>query len=109
MKTKDEIVELPRSLDLKSYKTQPKYTVLNDTVLVKRCDIADDAASDIAKNAFEVTSTLSNKGLVIAVDPADPVLKVGDTVLFSEHAANDVELDGEKFLLLNRKQVYLKL
>jgi len=76
-------------------------------VLVKR--VVEEATSEIEKNAMEVAGVLSNKGEIISVDPNDPQLKVGDIVLFSQHAANDVELDKGKFLLLNRKQIYLKL
>jgi hypothetical protein len=45
--------------------------------------------------------------LVVAVSPQDPDIQVGDTVLFSPHAANDITLDGMEYLLLNRRQVYL--
>ena len=84
-----------------------KYEVLNDMVLVLR--VTDVATSEIEKNALDVSGVLSNKGEVVAVDPNDPQLHVGDIVLFSQHAANDIELDKEKFILLNRKQIYLKL
>ena len=84
-----------------------KYEVLNDMVLVRR--VKEEGISEIEKNALDVSGVLSNKGEVVAVDRKDPQLHVGDIVLFSQHAANDVELDKEKFLLLNRKQIYLKL
>lgn len=86
-----------------------KVETLNDMVLVKRLDVEQEKfeGTDIVKP--DIAKQLSNKGEIIAVDPNDPQLKVGDVVLFSEHAANDVDLGGESFLLLQRKQVYLRL
>lgn len=85
------------------------YVMLNDTVLVKRVD--DEFRSEVERNAASVTSIQSNKGLVVNIDLESTIIRVaiGDKVLFSEHAANDVTLDGIKYLLLDPRQIYLKL
>jgi co-chaperonin GroES (HSP10) len=79
------------------------YRVINDMVLVRRIE----AASDSAIVTPDIAQTLSNKGKVLAVSPQDPDIRVGDIVLFSPHAANDITLDGRDYLLLNRRQIYL--
>ena len=35
-------------------------------------------------------------------------MKVGDVVFFPEGAANKIEVDGEKYLVLNESDVYAK-
>jgi len=79
------------------------YRVINEMVLVRR--IEETASSTI--ETPDIAKVPSSKGLVVAVSPQDPDIQVGDTVLFSPHAANDITLDGTEYLLLNRRQVYL--
>jgi co-chaperonin GroES (HSP10) len=83
------------------------YTMLNGMVLVSVID--DVATSEVEKNYADVARIRSNKGKIVAVSAGDPDLILGDVVLFSQHAANDVELDGEKYLMLHRQQIYLVL
>lgn len=37
--------------------------------------------------------------------PLSKIVKVGDKVLFAKYGGNEVELDGEKFLLVNRSDI----
>ena len=49
------------------------------------------------------------KGEVLAVDNGtkdeEMVLKVGDTVLYGKYSGNEVELDGEKYLIMRQSDV----
>ena len=37
--------------------------------------------------------------------PLSQIVKVGDKVLFAKYGGNEVEVDGEKFLLVNRGDI----
>jgi len=37
--------------------------------------------------------------------PLSKILKVGDKVLFAKYGGNEVEVDGEKYLLVNRSDI----
>jgi len=37
--------------------------------------------------------------------PATPVVKKGDHVLYSLYAGNEIELDGEKFLVVRQSEI----
>ena len=49
------------------------------------------------------------KGEVLAVGKGtkdeEMVLKVGDTVLYGKYSGNEVELDGEKYLIMRQSDV----
>ena len=49
------------------------------------------------------------KGEVLAVGNGtkdeEMVLKVGDTVLYGKYSGNEVELDGEKYLIMRQSDV----
>lgn len=86
-----------------------KFIALNDTVLIRR----DDPEAELSEGGVlkpEIAQQQSNRGTVVAIDEyAGDVLHVGDTVLFSRYGGTSVELDGEEFVLVNYKQIYLKL
>jgi co-chaperonin GroES (HSP10) len=107
MSKKSSLAELVESAAAVAPAPTPQYEMAPEMVLVKRLDV--DSASEIEKNAHDMVGTLSNKGKVIAVAAEETWLKLGDTVLFSEHAANDVTLDRIEHLILNRKQIYMRL
>ena len=49
------------------------------------------------------------KGTVVAVGNGtkdeEMVLKVGDTVLYGKYSGNEVEIDGEKYLIMRQSDV----
>ncbi len=53
------------------------------------------------------------KGEVLAVGPGkadeEMVLNVGDTVLYGRYAGTEVELDGEKYLIMSQSDVLATL
>ncbi len=47
-------------------------------------------------------------GEIIAVgndEELQEIVKVGDTVLYAKYGGNEVELDGEKFLIISRSDI----
>lgn len=109
----EEVAILKRSAELEL----SRYVPLANFVLIKRIDEAADVSAggmiipDIAK-------TQSNKGRVISVGEGRFVpgtgallpipLEPGDVVLFSKYGAEDINLDGEDFLLLRYDEIKLK-
>lgn len=83
------------------------YQALYEQVLLRRLDL-DDSKTEGGLYKPEVTQIKSNKGEVVSVGCDVPLLIVGDVVLFSQSGADTIELDGETFLLVHRKQCYLR-
>ena len=83
------------------------YEALYEQVLLKRLDV-DDSVTPGGILKPETFQIKSNKGEVISVGSDVPLLHVGDIVLFSQSGADEIELDEKKFLLVHRKQVYLR-
>jgi len=83
-----------------------KLQPLHDRVLVKRINIEEKTEGGI----FLPDSAKENplEGEIIAVGPGKIVnnarvpldIKVGDKVLFAKYAETEVDIEGEKFLLL---------
>lgn len=88
---------------------KPKYRMFNEMVLVKRHDAIAEAETEVEKNYADVSGSQSNKATVIAVHKDETEIVVGSVIVFSEAAANDIELEGEKYLLLHRRQVFMEI
>jgi len=85
---------------------QHRYEPLNDKVLLRRVEETNDAMV-VQPDQFQQKS---NKGEVIALAfGICPNLSVGDIVLFGEYSAEEIELDGEKFVLSAYADIKLKL
>jgi chaperonin GroES len=85
---------------------QHRYEPLNDKVLMRRV-VETSEKQVIQPDAFEQKS---NKGEVVALAfGICPNLSVGDVVLFGEYSAEEIELDGEKFVLSAYADIKLKL
>ena len=69
--------------------------------------------ADALANAVKVT--LGPKGRNVVIDKKfgapritkdeEMVLKVGDTVLYGKYSGNEVEIDGEKYLIMRQSDV----
>lgn len=87
---------------------------LGEFVLIKRIEEAQDKKRGL--HIPEIGQQKSNKGRIMGVgegrivgDKIVPIpLKVGDIVLFSKYNVEDVELDGEEFLLCRYDACKLK-
>ena len=85
---------------------------LNDNVLVKKEVIENKTASGIILSAKENTD--DNIGVVIAVGNGKLVdgkkvpmtVKVNDKVIFDKYAGNEIEYQGEKYLLISESKIY---
>lgn len=87
-------------------------TPLGDRVLVKRVE-----AEETTKGGIILPDTAKEKpreGIVAAVGPGRlndegerqaMTVKKKDRVLFSSYAGNEIELDGEEYLILNEDEI----
>jgi chaperonin GroES len=89
-----------------------KFTPLYDRILVRRVDEADTTRGGIIipdtakekKTEAEVisvgTGRVTDKG-----DLRPLVVKVGDHVLMGKYAGNEIEIDGEDFVIVREEEV----
>ncbi|MGE5381053.1 MAG: co-chaperone GroES [Methylocystaceae bacterium] len=94
-----------------------KLTPLADRVVVK----VEEKAEEKTKSGIVLPDTAKEKpqeGTVIAVGPGRilddgsrvPVdVKVGDKVIYSKYAGNEVKIDGEEYLLLEERNILAKV
>ena len=85
-----------------------KVTPLHDRVIVKPAEKAEKTAGGII-----IPDTVQDKpqqGEVVAVGSGrkdEPLtVKVGDIVLFGKYGGTEIELDGDKFLLLKESDIF---
>jgi chaperonin GroES len=85
-----------------------KVTPLHDRVIVKPAEKAEKTAGGII-----IPDTVQDKpqqGEVVAVGSGrkdEPLtVKVGDLVLFGKYGGTEIELDGDKFLLLKESDIF---
>jgi len=80
---------------------------LADRVLIKPADAEEKTASGIIIPDSAKEKPL--KGEVIATGKGtkdeEMVLKEGDQVLYGKYAGSEIELDGEKFLIMRQSDV----
>jgi chaperonin GroES len=91
-------------------------TPLHDRVLVKRLE-----AKETLKSGIIIPDTAKEKpqeGEVMAVGagkinekgkrvPLD--VKVGDRILFGKYTGNDIEIDGQEYLILREEEILARL
>jgi len=85
-----------------------RFRCVGEQLLVRRLEVADDmTAGGIIKP--ETARQRSTRGEIVALNPVlgHLDLKPGDTVRFSKYGGTDVEIDGEIFVLLHWKMIYL--
>jgi len=94
-----------------------KLTPLADRVVVK----VEEKSEEKTKSGLVLPDTAKEKpqeGTVIAVGPGRiledgsrvPVdVKVGDKVIYSKYAGNEVKIDGEEYLLLEERNILAKV
>lgn len=93
-----------------------RFVPLSNYVLIKRIETAADEIRGI--KVPDVAKVQSNQGRVVAVGEGRIVpgtgaiipipLSRGDVVLFSKYGAEEINLDGEEFLLLRYDEIKLK-
>lgn len=90
------------------------YRCLGEQILVKRIDAEDEkTAGGVLKP--EIARLKSNRGIIMALGEGRIIgsafhpfqLHTGQVVRFSRVGGQDIEVDGENFILLHWKQVYL--
>ena len=93
-------------------KLEPMY----DKIVVKQADA--DKKTPGGLFLTEASKEKPKKGTVVAVGPglllqdgtlADMPLSVGDEVLFTAYGGNEVEIDGDEYLVMNANEVLAKV
>ena len=89
-----------------------KLVPLGDRVVLKEC-----VAEETTKSGIVLPTSSQEKpqyAEVVAVGPGAVVdgekievqVKVGDKVIYSRYAGNDVELDGEKYIIVKQNDIH---
>ncbi len=85
---------------------------LSDRVIVKQSDAEEKTASGILLP--DSAKTKPTKGKVVSVGPGKldddgkrhpPAVKAGETVYYGKYSGTDVEVDGEKLVILRESDV----
>jgi chaperonin GroES len=79
---------------------------LSDRVVIKRIDVDEMTAGGLY--IPEQAKEKPRRGTVLAVGDVS-ALKVGDTVLFGKYAGVELEVDGEKLLVMKEEDVVAKV
>ena len=84
---------------------------LADRVLIKPTLAEEVTASGIIIPGNAKEKPLKGEVLAIGTGTKDEemVLKVGDTVLYGKYAGTEIELDGEKYLIMRQSDVLATL
>ncbi|MEM8873324.1 MAG: co-chaperone GroES [Planctomycetota bacterium] len=89
-----------------------KLNPLNDRVVVKRDDAEETTASGIVLP--EAAKEKPTKGKVLAVGPGKqsddgkrhaPGVKKGETVYYGKYAGTEIEVDGDKLVILRESDI----
>ncbi len=87
-------------------------TPLSDRVIVKQSEAEEKTASGILLP--DSAKTKPTQGKVISVGPGKvsddgkryaPGVKAGDTIYYGKYSGTDVEVDGDKFVILRESDV----
>ena len=80
---------------------------LADRVLVKPAAAEEKTVAGITIPDTAKEKPLKGEVLAVGNGTKDEemVLKVGDTVLYGKYSGNEVELDGEKYLIMRQSDV----
>ena len=84
---------------------------LDDRILIKKAPKVEKTSAGILLP--ETVEQESMEGVVVAVGPGrfekgkriEPVVKVGDKVLFGKWAAKDVEIEKEKYAIMHENDI----
>lgn len=81
---------------------------LHDRVIVKPAEKAEKTAGGII--IPDTAQEKPQKGEVVAVGDGkkdEPLtVKVGDTILFGKFSGTEIEIEGEKYLLLRESEIF---
>lgn len=90
-----------------------KILPLADQVLIKQVEPEKKTKSGIflPENAKDEQTPMMAEILAVGTSPkiAKKGLKVGDWVIYSRYSGTEVDLDGEKFMLLAAKDILAKV
>ena len=87
-------------------------TPLSDRVIVKQSEAEEKTASGILLP--DTAKTKPTQGKVVSVGPGKldddgkrhaPAVKAGDDIYYGKYSGTDIEVDGEKFVILRESDV----
>ena len=87
-----------------------KLVPLGDRVVLKEC-----VAEETTKSGIVLPTSSQEKpqyaevvavGAVVDGEKIEMQVKVGDKVIYSRYAGNDVELDGEKYIIVKQNDIH---
>lgn len=85
--------------------TPKKYRTLNNHFLVKRLDMNDErTAGGLIKP--EIARQRSQRGEIRFAPIGETECPIGTIVIFTKYGGSDVEINGEKLMLVQRLQLY---
>lgn len=93
-------------------KSKVKLTPLNDRVIVKQSQAEETTASGIVLP--EAAQEKPTRGEIVAVGPGRPddkggrlemSVKVGDEVYYGKYVGTEVEVDGEKYVIVRESDL----
>ena len=85
---------------------------LADRVVLKMVEAEETTKSGIiltaaAKEKPQVAEVVAvGPGTVVDGEKVEMQVKVGDKVIYSRYAGNDVELDGEKYIIVKQNDIH---
>lgn len=89
---------------------------MNITPLADRVLIKLTAAEEVTMGGIIIPDSAKEKPLRGTVEAAglgtkdeEMVLKAGDTVLFGKYAGTEIELEGEKYLIMRQSDVLARI
>jgi chaperonin GroES len=86
-------------------KIPKKYRTLNDQFLIKRLDMDDEkTAGGLIKP--EIARQRSQRGEVRWCNKNETECPIGTIVIFTKYGGSDIEINGEKLVIVHRKQLY---
>ena len=88
-----------------------KLVPLGDRVVLKECVAEETTKSGIvlptsSQEKPQYAEVAVGPGAVVDGEKIEMQVKVGDKVIYSRYAGNDVELDGEKYIIVKQNDIH---
>ena len=83
-----------------------KIRPLADRVVIKKFEAEEKTASGIAKEQPQMAEVIEvGPGGMVDGNEVKMEVKVGDKVIFSKYAGNEIKADGENYIILRQSDI----
>ncbi len=82
-----------------------KFVPLNDWILVRPDKPPTHAGKIVLPTNMEVSAS-SYSGIVVDIAGSITLIAIGERLFFSKHCASEINIDGERLLLVKQENVY---